>query len=51
VIGQPEALADGPGGKPFDKKGVQGGEAAVHGLRGFEEEAAAGGIVHAQTPQ
>jgi hypothetical protein len=46
VIGQAEALADGLGGKALDKKGVEGGEATVQGLGGFEEEAAAGGIVH-----
>jgi hypothetical protein len=46
VITHAEALADGLGGKPLDKKGVQGGEAPVQGLDRFEEEAAAGGIVH-----
>jgi hypothetical protein len=49
MVGQAEARADGLGRKPLDKKGVQGGEAAVQGLGGFAEEAAAGGIVHAGT--
>ena len=46
MIAHAEARADGLGGKPLDKKGVQGGETAVQGLAGFEEEAPAGGIVH-----
>jgi hypothetical protein len=46
VIGQAEALADGLRRIPFHKKGVQRGEATMQGLSGFEEEAAAGGIVH-----
>jgi hypothetical protein len=45
VIAHGEALADGLGGQPLDEEGVQHGEAAVQGLDGFEEEAAAGGIV------
>jgi hypothetical protein len=46
VIGEAEAFANGLGGKAFNEKGVQGGEATVQGLAGFEEEPAAGGIVH-----
>jgi hypothetical protein len=51
VVGQAEALADGLGRQALDEEGVQGGEAPVQGLGGFEEEAAAGGIVHDRTPQ
>jgi hypothetical protein len=51
VIGQAEALGNGRGQEPLDEEGVQGGEAPVQGLGGFEEEAAAGGIVHDRTPQ
>jgi hypothetical protein len=51
MVGEAEAHADGMGRKPLDEKGVQGGEAAVQGLGGFEEEAAAGGIVHRGTPR
>ena len=46
MIGHAEAGGDGLEGEPLDKEGVQGGEAAVQGLAGFKEEAAAGGIVH-----
>jgi hypothetical protein len=46
VIGKAEAFADGLGGKALDKKGLQGGKATVQGLRRFEEEAAAGSLVH-----
>jgi len=46
VIADAEALTDGLGGKPLDEEGLQRGEAPVQGLGGFEEEAAAGGIVH-----
>jgi hypothetical protein len=46
VIAHVEALTDGLSGKPLDKEGVQRGEAPVQGLDGFEEEAAAEGIVH-----
>jgi hypothetical protein len=46
VRGQAEALGDGLSGKPLDQEGVQRGEAPVQGLGGFEEAAAAGGIVH-----
>lgn len=46
MVAQAEALADGPGGQPLDEEGVQRGEAPVQGLGRFEEEAAAGGIVH-----
>jgi hypothetical protein len=46
VISDTETLPDGLGGKPLDKKGVQSGEAAVQGLRGLKEEAAAEEIVH-----
>jgi hypothetical protein len=46
VIGHAVALADGRSRKPLDKEGVQHGEAPVQGLSGFEEEAAAEGIVH-----
>ena len=51
VIGQAEALANGPGREPLDEEGVQGGEAPMQGLGGLEEEAAAGGIVHDWTPR
>ena len=51
VIGQAEALADGLGRESLDEEGVQGGEAPMQGLGGFEEEAAARGIVHDRTPQ
>ena len=46
VVGQTEALGDGLGRQPLNKEGVQRGEATVEGLGGFEEEAAARGIVH-----
>jgi hypothetical protein len=46
VVAQTEARADGLGGQPLHEEGVQRGEAAVQGLRRFEEEAAAGCIVH-----
>jgi hypothetical protein len=51
VIGQAEALADGLGRAPLDEEGVQGGEAPMQGLGGFQEEAAARGIVHDRTPR
>ena len=38
--------ADRLRGQALDKKSVQGSETPVQGLRGLEEEAAAGGIVH-----
>ena len=46
VVGDTVTLGGGVGGEALDKKGVQGGEAAVQGLAGFEEEAARQGIVH-----
>jgi hypothetical protein len=51
VVGQAETLADGLGGKPLDKESVQSGKAPVQGLDGFQEEAAARGIIHDVLPQ
>jgi hypothetical protein len=51
VVAQTETLADGLGGKALDKEGMQSGEAPVQGLDGFQEEAAARGIIHDVLPQ
>ena len=51
VVAQAETLADGLGGKALDKEGMQSGEAPVQGLDGFQEEAAARGILHDVLPQ
>jgi hypothetical protein len=44
-------FANGLGRPALHEKGVQGGEAPVQGLVGFEEETAARGIVHSGTPE
>jgi hypothetical protein len=50
VVGDAELLGDRPEGQAVDEEGAQGGIAAVQGLVGLQEEAAAKIVVHNAAP-
>jgi hypothetical protein len=51
VVAEAELLGNGFTGQAFDEESMQGGVTTMHGLCGFEEEAAAECIIHDCTPE